>query len=222
MVVSSEQARFNMVEQQIRPWEIFDPKVLSLLEQMPREAFVPETYRHLAYADIEIPIGQGQRMMYPRMEAKILQSLTLEPGDRVLEVGTGSGFLTACLAQLAARVVSIDIHEEFVEAARQRLRQQGIRNVLLHSGDALGYPLEADGPYDAIALTGSLPAASQLEPFRRLLKPGGRLFAVIGTPPIMRALLITRTGESGFREEVILETDLAPLENAQQPPAFVF
>jgi protein-L-isoaspartate(D-aspartate) O-methyltransferase len=219
---STLQARFNMVEQQIRPWDIFDPKVLSLLEELPREAYVPEAYQHLAYADIEIPIGHGHCMMYPRMEAKLLQSLMLEPSDRVLEVGTGSGFLTTCLARLAGQVVSIDIHEDFIESAAQRLAQQGIKNVALRCGDALATPLEADGPFDAIALTGSLPTSPQLESFRQQLKPGGRLFAVIGKSPVMRAVLTTRVTETGYREETILETDLTPLENSAQPPEFVF
>ena len=222
MADSNVQARFNMVEQQIRPWEIFDPKVLSLLEELPRERFVPPAYQHLAYADIEIPLAHGQCMMYPRMEAKILQALELKPDDRVLEVGTGSGFLTACLARLAGQVVSIDLHEDFSEAASARLQDLGIRNVSLRNGDALASPLEADGPFDAIAVTGSLPSSQQADIFRQQLKPGGRLFVIVGTSPIMRALLITRTPEGGFREENILETDLAPLENAELPPAFEF
>jgi len=222
MADSMAQARFNMVEQQIRPWEIFDPKVLGLLEEMPRERFVPEAYQHLAYADIEIPIGHGQAMMYPRMEAKILQALDLQATDRVLEVGTGSGFLTACLAHLAGQVVSIDIHEDFIETATARLQEQKIRNVSLRTGDALAAPLEADGPFDAIAVTGSLPSSQQADIFRRQLKPGGRLFVITGSSPVMQALLITRMAGGGFREEVIVETDLTPLENSALPPVFEF
>ena len=222
MADSSAQARFNMVEQQIRPWEIFDPRVLGLLEQLPREQFVPTVYQHLAYADIEIPLGHGQRMMFPRMEAKILQALDLKPTDRVLEVGTGSGYLTACLARLAGQVVSIDIHGEFSEAAEARLQDQGIRNVALRTGDALAAPLAADGPFDAIAVTGSLPSSRQADIFRQQLTPGGRLFVIVGAAPVMQALLITRMADSGYREETILDTEQAPLENSEQPAAFVF
>jgi protein-L-isoaspartate(D-aspartate) O-methyltransferase len=222
MADSMAQARFNMVEQQIRPWEIFDPRVLSLLEELPREKFVPAAYLHLAYADIEIPLGHGQAMMYPRMEAKILQALDLKPDDRVLEVGTGSGFLTACLARLAGEVVSIDIHEDFTETAMSHLREQRIRNVILRTGDALAATLESEGPFDAIAVTGSLPSSQQADIFRQQLKPGGRLFVIVGSSPVMEALLITRIDGGGFREEGIVETDLTPLENAALPPQFEF
>jgi protein-L-isoaspartate(D-aspartate) O-methyltransferase len=222
MADSNAKARFNMVEQQIRPWDIFDPKVLHLMEEMPREQFVPAAYQHLAYADIEIPIGHDQHMMYPRMEAKLLQALDLKADDRVLEIGTGSGFLTVCLAHLAGHVVSIDIHEDFTEAVMQHLQTLGIRNVTLRSGDALAEPLEADGPFDAIAITGSLPTSRQVENFRQLLKPAGRLFVVVGSTPVMQARLITRMPDTGFREETILETDLAPLEHAELAPEFVF
>jgi protein-L-isoaspartate(D-aspartate) O-methyltransferase len=220
--VNIAQARFNMVEQQIRPWEIFDPEVLKLLNELPREAFVPEAYQDLAYADIEIPLGHGQRMMFPRMEAKILQSLALQPADRVLEIGTGSGFLTACLAQLAGQVVSIDIHDDFISQAASHLQAQDIQNVTLVTGDALQLDLNDQGPFDAIAITGSLPDSSLADHFRRQLKVGGRLFAVVGKPPVMQAMLTTRVTKEHFRDEVILETELLPLEAAQQPAAFVF
>jgi len=219
---SVELARFNMVEQQIRPWEVLDPKVLSLLEELPREDFVPEAYQHLAFADIEIPIGHAQHMMFPRMEGKLLQTLDIQPDDRVLEIGTGSGFLTACLARLADSVVSIDIHKEFTDRARKILDKLGIHNVQLRTGDALAAPLEADGPFDAIAITGSLPSGSLAEVFRTQLKTGGRLFVIIGEAPVMQAQLITRLSDTSFREEAILETEQAPLENAQTPAVFEF
>jgi len=222
MADSMAQARFNMVEQQIRPWEVFDPRILHLMEELPRERFVPEAYLHLAFADIEIPIGHGHCMMFPRMEAKLLQTLDIQPGDRVLEVGTGSGFLTACLAHLAGQVISIDIHEDFSATAGERLQALKLRNVQLHTGDALVAPQDTDGPFDAIALTGSLPTRAQLDIFRRQLKTGGRLFAVVGSPPVMQALLITKVSATSEREESILETDLAPLENAEQPAVFEF
>jgi len=222
MADSKAQARFNMVEQQIRPWEIFDPKILGLLEELPREEFVPENYQHLAFADIEIPLGHGQHMMFPRMEAKLLQALDIQTTDRVLEVGTGSGFLTACLAKLAGQVVSIDIHDDFSKTAVERLQKLGLRNIQLRTADALAAPLDEDGPFDAIAVTGSLPTRAQTEIFRKQLKPGGRLFVIVGSAPVMQALLITRIFETDYTQETIVETELAPLVNAEQPAVFEF
>ena len=222
MADNNAQARFNMVEQQIRPWEIFDPRILSLLEELPREQFVPPEYLGLAYADIEIPIGHSQRMMYPRMEANLLLALDLHSDDRVLEVGTGSGYLTACLAKLAGRVVSIEIHPDLSEAAAERLNSKGLRNVELLTGDALTTQLAEQGPFDAIAVTGSLPSMAQVAIFRKLLKLQGRLFVIVGEPPVMEATLITRVSEHNYREESILETEQAPLENAEIPATFEF
>ncbi|MES9991971.1 MAG: protein-L-isoaspartate O-methyltransferase [Candidatus Thiodiazotropha sp.] len=221
MASSSEKARFNMVEQQIRPWDVLDQRVLSLMETLPREQFVPQQYQHLAYADTEIPIGQGEHMMFPRIEAKLMQALAIRPSDRVLEVGTGSGYLTACLANLAQQVVTIDMHSEFTDQAKQRLEEQGIDNVTLLSGDALAAPI-AEAPFDAIAVTGSLPSSQQAEIFRQQLKQGGRLFVVIGTAPVMECMLITRHADKVFQEESILETELAPLINAPAPVEFEF
>lgn len=221
MANSFEKARFNMVEQQIRPWEVLDPRVLSLMESLPREHYVPQSYRDLAYADIEVPIGQGQKMMFPRIEAKLMQALAIQPTDKVLEVGTGSGYLTACLANLAQEVVSIDFHNEFTEQAKEKLGQQGIRNFTLINGDALADPLEEE-PFDAIAVTGSLPTSQQAEIFRQQLNVGGRLFVVIGTAPVMECMLITRHADKIFQEESILETELAPLINAPAPVVFEF
>ncbi|MEW8315392.1 MAG: protein-L-isoaspartate O-methyltransferase [Candidatus Thiodiazotropha endolucinida] len=221
MANSFEKARFNMVEQQIRPWEVLDPRVLSLMESLPREHYVPQSYRDLAYADIEVPIGQGQKMMFPRIEAKLMQALAIQPSDKVLEVGTGSGYLTACLANLAQEVVSIDFHNEFTEQAKEKLGQQGIRNFTLINGDALADPLE-EGPFDTIAVTGSLPTSQQAEIFRQQLNVGGRLFVVIGTAPVMECMLITRHADKIFQEESILETELAPLINAPAPVVFEF
>lgn len=222
MADSMAQARFNMVEQQIRPWEVLDPKVLNLLETLAREEFVPESYRHLAYADIEIPLGLGQCMMFPRIEAKILQSLAVKRSDKVLEIGTGSGYLTACLARLADQVVSVDIHQEFTDQARSTLDRLGVRNVSLLTGDAMTGASMVEEPYDAIAVTGSLESESQLDLFRRQLKPNGRLAVIVGRPPIMQFHLITRVGEKSFRDEVLLETVVAPLEHAHQPALFRF
>lgn len=216
-----EKARFNMVEQQIRPWEVIDPSVLSLMETLPREAFVPEAYQDLAYADTEIPIGHGQKMMFPRMEGRLMQALDLQPNNRVLEIGTGSGYLTACLANLAKAVVSIDLHQAFTDAAAAKLEQQGLHNVTLLTGDALAEPVEG-GPFDAIAVTGSLPTSNQVEIFRQQLSIGGRMFVVIGVPPVMQCLLITRHEEKIFQEESIFETEVAALENAPAPVEFEF
>lgn len=221
MAHSIEQARFNMVQQQIRPWEVIDPRVLSVMETLPREAFVPDAYQDLAYADIEIPLDHGEHMMFPRVEARLMQALDLMPSDQVLEVGTGSAYLTACLAKLSQRVVSIDIHEEFTQAAADKLQQQGISNALLKSGDALAGALP-EGPFDVIAVTGSVATSEQAESLRQQLRIGGRLFVIIGTPPAMEAMLITRTGENAYSEEGLFETDVKALTNAEAPRTFEF
>ena len=221
MAHSIEQARFNMVQQQIRPWEVIDPRVLSVMETLPREAFVPDAYKALAYADIEIPLDHGEHMMFPRVEARLMQALDLLPSDQVLEVGTGSAYLTACLAKLCQRVVSIDLHEDFTRSASEKLQQQGISNVLLKSGDALAGALP-EGPFDVIAATGSVGTSEQAESLRQQLRIGGRLFVIIGTAPAMEAMLITRTGENAFSEEGLFETDVKALTNAEAPRIFEF
>jgi protein-L-isoaspartate(D-aspartate) O-methyltransferase len=221
MAQSVDKARFNMVQQQIRPWEVIDPRVLDVMETLPRDAFVPEAYQALAYADIEIPLEHGEHMMFPRVEARLMQALDLTPSDQVLEVGTGSGYLTACLAKLCQRVVSIDIHEEFTQSANKKLQQQGINNVQLRSGDVLAGILP-EGPFDVIAATGSVATSEQAEILRQQLRIGGRLFIVIGTPPAMEAMLITRTGKNAFSEEGLFETDVKALTNAEAPRTFEF
>jgi protein-L-isoaspartate(D-aspartate) O-methyltransferase len=221
MAQSVEQARFNMVNQQIRPWEVIDPRVLRLMEALPRDAFVPEAYQQLAYADIEIPLGNGESMMFPRVEARLMQALQLQPTDQVLEVGTGSGYLTACLARLSQRVVSVDIDAAFTESAAAKLEQQGINNVSLKTCDALAGPQE-EGPFDAIAVTGAVATAEQTEIFRRQLKIGGRLFIVVGAAPAMHAMLITRDGDQAYSEESVFETDLRTLVNGEAPKIFEF
>jgi protein-L-isoaspartate(D-aspartate) O-methyltransferase len=221
MAHSVEKARFNMVQQQIRPWEVIDPRVLGVMETLPRDTFVPDAYRALAYADIEIPLAQGEQMMFPRIEARLMQALDLLPSDQALEVGTGSAYLTACLAKLCQRVMSIDIHEEFTNSAAEKLQHQGIENVTLKRGDALSAPLP-EAPFDVIAVTGSVATSDQAEIFRQQLRIGGRLFIIIGTPPAMEAMLITRTGENAYSEEGIFETDVKPLINAEAPRIFEF
>jgi protein-L-isoaspartate(D-aspartate) O-methyltransferase len=214
-----ERARHNMINQQIRPWEVIDQRVLDALQTVPREAFVPGGYRGLAFADIEIPIGHGEAMLAPKIEAKLLQALAIQPTDRVLEVGTGSGYLTACLARLGGHVVTIDRHGDFSEQARGRLRQLGIGNVEYLTGDVFGTELAA-APFDAIAVTGSLPLPS--ERLEALLNDGGRLFVVVGEPPAQEAQLVTRIRDGVMRREGLFETVIPPLHNAPRPEAFVF
>lgn len=211
-------ARFNMVEQQIRPWEVLDPKVLELPYLVPREDFVPAQYRGLAFADLEIPLGHGASMLAPKLEARMLQALELRPSDCVLEIGTGSGYMTALLAKLARKVTSVEIEPELSAAAGRRLAAHGIHNVLLEVGDgAAGW---GDGQYDAIVLTGSTPLLP--EAYRARLKLGGRLLAVVGEAPVMEAMLVTRVGEDAWRDIALFETCIPPLRNAPQPPRFAF
>ncbi|MEW5893864.1 MAG: protein-L-isoaspartate O-methyltransferase [Pseudomonadota bacterium] len=214
-----ERARHNMIEQQIRPWEVLDQHILDLLGRVRREDFVPEAYQTLAFADIEIPLGHGEAMWPPKIEARVLQSLDVQPGDRVLEVGTGSGYLTALLASLASEVVSVEIEPELKASAEQKLAAHGFSNIRLELGDgARGW--ERGAPYDVIVLTGSTPVLP--DALLRQLKLGGRLFAVVGEPPVMQARLITRTGEAAWRTDVLFETVIKALRNASQPERFVF
>jgi protein-L-isoaspartate(D-aspartate) O-methyltransferase len=214
-----EQARYNMIEQQIRPWDVLDQQVLDLIGEIRRADFVPEQYRGLAYADFAVPIGHGERMMHPVMEGRLLQALMLHPNDAVLEVGTGSSYLTALLAKAAHHVYSVDIVPEFVDAAQKKLARYGIHNVTLEAGDA-SKGWSQHGLYDAIAICGSLPELP--EEFLHSMNRGGRLFAVLGTAPVMQAVLIRRMGENQWSREVLFETDLAPLVNAPTRPRFVF
>ncbi len=214
-----EQARFNMVEQQIRTWEVLDPTVLDLLMRAHREDYLPRQYRELAFVDMEIPLGHGERMLSPKMEARMLQALALKPGDSILEVGTGSGYMTALLASLGSYVYSVDIVAEFTRDAGRRLAGHGIANVTLETGDAArGW--DRHGPYDAIVLTGSVPVLP--DAFPKSLRPGGRLIAVVGEPPVMEAQLITCVAAGAYDTVDLFETCIAPLRNALQPERFVF
>jgi protein-L-isoaspartate(D-aspartate) O-methyltransferase len=214
-----EQSRYNMVEQQIRPWDVLNQNVLDLLFKVRREDFVPEAHKALAFVDMEIPLGHGQTMWTPKLEARAIQELAIRPTDRVLEIGTGSGYLTALLASQAAEVVSVDIVPEFTAAATLKLRAHGFDNVALHPGDAArDWPDEAG--FDVIILTGSTPLLS--DAWRRRLRAGGRLFAIVGEPPVMQAQLITCTAPEAIRSVTLFETCVAPLVNAPQPAAFVF
>lgn len=214
-----ERARFNMVEQQIRPWEVLDQRVLDLLMRLRREDYVPARFRELAFADMEIPIGHGETMLAPKIEARMLQELALVPGDRILEVGTGSGYMTALLASLGSHVYSVDIVPEFIQTAGVKLAAHGVTNVTLESGDAArGWDRHA--PYDAVVVTGSLPVLP--EAFPKSLRPGGRLIVVVGEPPVMEAQLITCVAAGAYSTTGLFETCIAPLRNAVLPERFVF
>ncbi len=214
-----ERARFNMVEQQIRPWEVLDQGVLDLLFKVKREDYVPAAYRNLALADLEIPLGHGEKMLTPKIEARLLQELHVRPTDKVLEVGTGSGYFTALLASLAKHVFSVEIIPEFKMAAEKKLAAHGFKNVTLEVGDAArGWPRHA--PYDVIVITGSLPVLS--DAFIQSLATGGRLAAFVGVPPVMEAKLV-RLVEPGVTEiRDLFETQVKALTNAPAPEAFVF
>lgn len=214
-----ERARFFMVEQQIRTWEVLDPVVLDLLMRLHREDFVPPAHRALAFADMEIPLGHGEVMLTPKTEARLVQSLGLKDSDSVLEIGTGSGYMTALLAGLGRHVYSVDIVPEFTHSAAAHLAAAGIRNVTLDSGDAArGW--DKHGPYDAIVLTGSVPVLP--ESFQQSLNPGGRLIAVVGEAPVMQTRLVTRGQGGAFSTVALFETCIPPLRNALQPQRFVF
>jgi protein-L-isoaspartate(D-aspartate) O-methyltransferase len=212
-----EQARHNMIVQQIRPWEVMDDQVLDLIMRTPREDFVPPQYRNLAFTDTALPIGHGQVMMPPRLEARMLQALAVQPEESVLEVGTGSGYLTALLAQLARHVYSVERVPELKQAAEHRLAARGLTNLTLDEGDAAaGWPRR--GSYDVIAVTGSLPELPLA--LQQGLNVGGRLFVVVGEAPAMEALLITRLGENEWAQESLFETELPPLQTTLRARQF--
>jgi protein-L-isoaspartate(D-aspartate) O-methyltransferase len=214
-----EQARFNMIEQQIRTWEVLDPAVLELLFEVKRENFVPPQHRNLAFADLEIPLGHGEAMLQPKMEARILQELAIQPTETVYEVGTGSGYLTALLARRARHVTSAEIHPDLRARAEQNLRLAGIANVTLLEGDSARAPL-AESAFDVIVLGGSLPVLPQA--FLDRLSPGGRLLAILGDNPVMKAVLVRQPVAGSFQHQELFETVVKPLVNAPQPPRFRF
>jgi protein-L-isoaspartate(D-aspartate) O-methyltransferase len=214
-----EQARFNMIEQQIRTWEVLDQEVLDLLFVIRRERFAPEKWHALAFADMEIPLGHGQAMWQPKLEARCLQEISLKKTDTVLEVGTGSGYLTALLAARAQHVYSVEIIPDLAKRAAETLKTEGVTNITLNTGDA-SRGWNKNAPYDVIVLTGSVPLL--LEVFQQALKPGGRLFAIVGDPPVMAAKLITCAAPGAYSSVDLFETCIAPLVNAPQPERFVF
>ena len=218
-----EQARFNMIEQQIRTWEVLDQDVLTLLSRVKREDFVPTAYRAIAFTDMEIPLGEGQRMMAPKMEARIVQEVAATATERVLEIGTGSGYLTALLASRAASVASVEYFEAFSRHAASSLARASIDNVILHVGDAAISPAAFIAPgekFDVIVLTGSVPTLPQT--YLDVLAEKGRLFAVIGDAPVMKATIFTRIGDSAITSIEVFETVVSPLIHAVQPSRFTF
>jgi protein-L-isoaspartate(D-aspartate) O-methyltransferase len=223
VTMSTEKARFNMIQQQIRPWDVLDQAVLDVLSVVKREAYVPEAYQDLAFADVELPLGDGhvagQVMLAPKMEARMLQELALRNTDKVLEVGTGSGYMAALLAEKAEIVYSVEIDPLLVARARANLQRAGVANVSVDLGDAAqGWSLYA--PYDVIVLSGSTPV---LPPsLLQQLKIGGRLIAVVGELPAMQLQRVTRTDENAFNTINVLETVVAPLCHAAHLDKFVF
>ena len=215
MTLDYAKARENMVEQQVRPWDVLDPRVLDAIATLPREAFVPEALRALAYADTALPLGHGESMMKPVLEGRALQALLPQAEESVLEIGTGSGYLTACLAKLAREVVSIERHADLAEAARARLAAQGIGNAKIETADAFAW--DNHQPFDVICVTGAVDALPAR--FIHWLKPGGRLFAVQGRSPAMEAVLV-RKDVNGLRSESLFETDLPYLAGAAPQPEF--
>lgn len=214
-----EQARHNMVEQQVRPWDVLDPKILRILDETPREAYVPEAYRALAYADTAIPLGNGHFMMHPIVEGRMMQALDIQPTDKVLEIGTGSGYVTACMAQLASHVDSIEIDPALSETAAGNLQQQNIYNVSLSVGDGVK-DFDETRKYDAICITGSL--VNMLDQYKNALTLGGRLFVILGEAPIMQAHLFTRTGEQAWADQILFDTVEKALVHGEKPRQFVF
>ena len=219
MSLNLEQARFNMVEQQVRTWEVLDPRVLDVLREVPREDFVPSRYRKLAFADLRIPLGHDQVMMKPLEEGRMLQALEIQPGQRVLEIGTGSGFAAACMSALGADVISIDIHAELAELASARLERLGFGSVHCKTADALGDFSPAE-KFDLVVVTGS--AANIPERFKDWVESGGRLFAVRGHSPAMEAVCLHQLGPDRWHPDSLFETDLPRLIGAEDRPEFTF
>jgi protein-L-isoaspartate(D-aspartate) O-methyltransferase len=211
-------ARRQMIEQQVRAWDVLDAAVLAVMERVPREEFTPPAYRDLAFADMCVPLGHGQAMLSPMLEGRVLQSLAIQPEERALEIGTGSGYFAACLGGLARQVRSLEIFPDLADAARDSLVRTGVGNVTVETLDAM--TLASDGAYDVIALTASLPARDPR--FERALAVGGRMFVVVGEGPVMEARLVTRIGPDEWLRESLFETAIDPLVHAARPSRFVF
>jgi protein-L-isoaspartate(D-aspartate) O-methyltransferase len=211
-------ARRQMIEQQVRAWDVLDMQVLSVMERVPREEFAPPPYRDLAFADMCVPLGHGQSMLMPKVEGRILQALAIQPEDSVLEIGTGSGYFAACMAGLARRVRTLEIFPDLAESARENLARTGVANVTVETMDAM--TLDPGTQYDVIAVTGSLPMHDPR--FEQALAVGGRLFVAVGQGPAMEARLVTRTGRDSWLRASLFETVMDPLLNALRPSGFVF
>jgi protein-L-isoaspartate(D-aspartate) O-methyltransferase len=213
-----EVAREQMIGQQLRAWGVLDERVLGVIREIPREIFVPAGWAGVAYSDAAIPVGDGKSLPAPKIHGRMLQALGPLPGESVLEIGTGTGYLTACLARLAGHVTSIEIHEDLSEAARTNLERIGVRNVRLVVDDA--FSMDFSRRYDVIAINGSLPVLDKR--FEKLLAAGGRMFVLVGSDPVMQASLVTRVGDDEWSRRHLFETCLPALENAPRPEAFVF
>ncbi len=213
-------AREQMIEQQVRAWDVLDERVLGIFRRIPRDQFVPAEHRYLAYADMEVPLPKAQHMLRPSVAGRLLQALELRGTERVLEIGAGSGFLTACLAAVSAHVESIEIFPELAELAKSNLATLSIGNTHVVTADAFTTVADARTRYGAIAVTGSLPLMD--ERFQRQLEIGGRLFIIVGEAPVMTARLIRRTAEDAWTSETLFETVVDPLINARRPQEFTF
>jgi protein-L-isoaspartate(D-aspartate) O-methyltransferase len=217
--MNTSTARINMIKQQLRTGDILNPKTLSLYNQIPRQTFVPLEFQNFAYTDMQIELPHGQRMMTPLEEATLLQALNLEGNEVVLEIGTGTGFLTACLSDLCKKVISIDIHADFTKAARKKLTDPKYKNIELHTGDgSLGWV--NDAPYDVIIFTGAMPMIK--ETHRLQVNLGGKLFAIIGEDPIMQGQLHQLDADGNWHQSLLFETQLPYLDHTQTKDHFIF
>ncbi len=216
--MQTAQVREQMVDQQVRAWDVLDERVLEVMRQVPRELFVPAGQRYRAYADAEVPLSHGQHMLRPSVAGRLLQGLLPQPHEQVLEIGTGTGFITSCLRAMSAGVSSLEIHPDLADSARGNLAALGVRGVEVLDANALLF--ETGTRFDAIAVTASLPLYD--ERFARMLKIGGRLFIVVGEAPVMQAQLVRRTAEDSWSMQSLFETVIDPLVNAVRPPEFTF
>lgn len=220
MSLNMEQARFNMIEQQVRTWDVLDSAVLDVLGKVPREDFVPSRYRRMAFADLRVPLAMQQVMMKPVEEGRMLQALALEPGQSVLEIGTGTGFTAACMAALGGQVLSVEIHAELADTATARLERLGIAGIEVRRGDALSREFDPARSFDRVVVTGS--AAEVPERFLEWVSPGGRLFLVRGSSPAMEAVCLRRNETNAWTTDSLFETDLPRLLGAEDRPVFQF
>jgi protein-L-isoaspartate(D-aspartate) O-methyltransferase len=221
--VQAVSVREQMIEQQVRAWDVLDERVLGAMRAVPRELFVPLPQRFRAYADAEVPLPHGQHMLRPSVVGRILQALLPQPGESALEIGAGTGFVSACLRGLAARVRAVEIFPELAQAARTNVAALGITDVTVVDGDAMQSGVLAElsaARFDVIAVCGSMPRYDQR--FESALAVGGRLFVVVGEAPLMEARLVRRLAEDRFSTESLFETVIDPLINAAPPPPFTF